>query len=174
MTPYEIMLSESQERMLIIVRQGRDAEVKRIFDKWDLPWAEIGTVTDTGRMVVRWHGQVVADIPARQIADESPVYEREALEAPYIESVRAFTLDGIPDTADPLPQLVSLLSWPTIASKNWVYRQYDHMVRDGSVVCPGSDAAVIRIKADSVPPLPADSGGAGRFQPPASLRSWSP
>ena len=88
MTPYEIMLSESQERMLIIVRQGRDAEVKRIFDKWDLPWAEIGTVTDTGRMVVRWHGEVVADIPARQIADESPVYEREAIEAPYLESVQ--------------------------------------------------------------------------------------
>ncbi len=161
MTPYEIMLSESQERMLIIVRQGRDAEVKRIFDKWDLPWAEIGTVTDTGRMVVRWQGQVVADIPARQIADESPVYEREAREPRYLESVRAFTLDGIPDTADPAPQLISLLSWPTIASKNWIYRQYDHMVRDGSVVCPGSDAAVIRIKADSVPPLPAGAGGAG-------------
>lgn len=156
MSPYEIMLSESQERMLIIVRQGRDAEVKRIFDKWDLPWAEIGTVTDTGRLVVRWQGQVVADIPTRQIADESPVYEREVREPRYLESVRAFTLDGIPDTADPAPQLISLLSWSTIASKNWTYRQYDHMVRDGSVVCPGSDAAVIRIKADSVPPPPAD------------------
>jgi len=161
MTPYEIMLSESQERMLIIVRQGRDAEVKRIFDKWDLPWAEIGTVTDTGRMVVRRQGHVVADIPARQIADESPVYEREAREPRYLDSVRAFTLDGIPDTAGPAPQLISLLSWPTIASKNWVYRQYDHMVRDGSIVCPGSDAAVIRIKADSVPPLPAGAECAG-------------
>ena len=167
MSPYEIMLSESQERMLIIVRQGRDAEVKRIFDKWDLPWAEIGTVTDTGRLVVRWQGQVVADIPTRQIADESPVYEREVREPRYLESVRAFTLDGIPDTADPAPQLISLLSWSTIASKNWTYRQYDHMVRDGSVVCPGSDAAVIRIKADSVPPPPAWAGGAGPAPAPS-------
>jgi len=155
MTPYEIMLSESQERMLIIVHQGRQEEVKRIFDKWDLPWSEIGAVTDTGRMVVRWRGQVVADIPARQIADESPVYEREAREPDYLESVRAFTLGGIPDTTDPVAQLRTLLAWPTIASKNWVYRQYDHMVRDGSVVGPGSDAAVIRIKDDSIPPLPA-------------------
>lgn len=167
MSPYEIMLSESQERMLIIVRQGRDAEVKRIFDKWDLPWAEIGTVADTGRLVVRWQGQVVADIPTRQIADESPVYEREAREPRYLESVRAFTLDGIPDTANPAPQLISLLSWSTIASKNWTYRQYDHMVRDGSVVCPGSDAVVIRIKADSVPPPPAGAGGAGPAPAPS-------
>src|SRR5499433_4075760 len=74
MTPYEIMLSESQERMLIIVQKGREDEVKRIFDKWDLPWAEIGVVTDTGRMVVRHHGAIVADIPARKLADEAPVY----------------------------------------------------------------------------------------------------
>jgi phosphoribosylformylglycinamidine synthase len=151
MTPYEIMLSESQERMLIIVKQGREPEVQRIFDKWDLPWAQIGTVTDTGRMVVRQHGKVVADIPARKIADESPVYQREAKEPGYLKEVRAFTLAGVPDTRDPLAHLKALLSWPTIASKNWVYRQYDHMVRDNTVVCPGSDAAVLRIKADSLP-----------------------
>jgi phosphoribosylformylglycinamidine synthase II len=151
MTPYEIMLSESQERMLIIVHQGREDEVKRIFDKWDLPWAQIGFVTDTGRMVVRLQGVVVADIPARKIADESPVYQREAREPEYLKDVRAFRLDGIPDSGDPAAALKKLLAWPTIASKNWVYRQYDHMVRDGSVVCPGSDAAVIRIKQDSVP-----------------------
>jgi phosphoribosylformylglycinamidine (FGAM) synthase-like enzyme len=80
MSSYEIMLSESQERMLIIVHKGREEEVKRIFDKWDLPWSEIGTVTDTGHMVVKHHGKVVADIPARKIADESPVYQREARE----------------------------------------------------------------------------------------------
>jgi phosphoribosylformylglycinamidine synthase len=154
MTPYEIMLSESQERMLIIVHQGREEEVKRIFDKWDLPWSEIGRVTDTGRMVVRHHGQVVADIPAALIANESPVYERDAREPAYLDRVRAFTLDAIPDTTDPTPHLSALLGWPTLASKNWVYRQYDHMVRNGSVVCPGSDAAVIRIKADSLPPYP--------------------
>jgi len=151
MSSYEIMLSESQERMLIIVHKGREEEVKRIFDKWDLPWSEVGTVTDTGRMVVRHGGRVVADIPAKKIADESPVYQRASQEPEYLQAVRAFRLDGIADTKDPVAVLQQLLSWPSIASKNWVYRQYDHMVRDGSVVCPGSDAAVIRIKGDSLP-----------------------
>jgi phosphoribosylformylglycinamidine synthase len=155
MTPYEIMLSESQERMLIIVQAGREDEVKRIFDKWDLPWAEIGRVTDTGRMVVRHDGRVVADIPAKKLADEAPVYQREAREPAYLEAVRAFTLAGVPDTTDPVGALKTLLGWPTLASKNWVYRQYDHTVRAGTAVCPGSDAAVLRIKEDSLPALPA-------------------
>jgi phosphoribosylformylglycinamidine synthase len=142
--------------MLIIVHKGREEEVKRIFDKWDLPWSEVGTVTDTGRMVVKHHGKVVADIPAKKIADESPVYQRNSMEPEYLKAVRAFRLDGIADSKDPAAELKKLLAWPTIASKNWVYRQYDHMVRDGSVVCPGSDAAVLRIKADSLPD--ADSG----------------
>ena len=152
MTPYEIMLSESQERMLIIVEKGREDEVKRIFDKWDLPWAEIGRVTDTGKMVVRNHGQLCADIPAKKLADEAPLYQREAHEPEYLQAIRAFRLDAVPEMTDPVPALKSLLSWPTIASKNWVYRQYDHMVRDGTAVCPGSDAAVLRIKEDSLPP----------------------
>ncbi len=151
MSSYEIMLSESQERMLIIVKKGREAEVQRIFDKWDLPWAEIGVVTDTGRMVVRHHGQVVADIPAKTIADESPVYVREWREPHYLAGVRAFTLEQIPDTTDPVGNLEALLAWPSIASKHWVYRQYDQMVRDNTVVAPGSDAAVLRIKGDSIP-----------------------
>jgi phosphoribosylformylglycinamidine synthase II len=151
MTSYEIMLSESQERMLIIVHKGREAEVKRIFDKWDLPWAEVGFVTDTGRMVVRHGGKIVADIPAKKIADESPVYQRESSEPEYLKAVRAFRLDGIADTKTPVEDLKKLLAWPSIASKNWVYRQYDHQVRDGSVILPGSDAAVIRIKSDSIP-----------------------
>ena len=153
MTSYDLMLSESQERMLIIVHKGREEEVKRIFDKWDLPWSEVGTVTDTGRMVVKHHGQIVADIPAKKIADESPVYQRDSREPEYLKAVRAFRLDGIADSKDPAAELKKLLAWPTIASKNWVYRQYDHMVRDGSVVCPGSDAAVLRIKTDSLPEL---------------------
>src|SRR5512138_1836505 len=157
MTPYEIMLSESQERMLIIVQRGREEEVKRIFDKWDLPWAEIGVVTDTGRMVVRHHGQVVADVPAKKLADDAPVYQREAREPAYIQQVRAFRLDGVSDTKDPAADLKTLLAWPTIASKNWVYRQYDHMVRDGTSICPGSDAAVLRIKADSLPESAGES-----------------
>jgi phosphoribosylformylglycinamidine synthase len=151
MTPYEIMLSESQERMLIIVQKGREEEVKRIFDKWDLPWAEIGRVTETGRMVVRNNGQLVADIPARKLADEAPVYQREAREPEYLKGVRSFTLSNVPQMPDASEVLKALLAWPTISSKNWVYRQYDHMVRDGTAVCPGSDAAVIRIKEDSLP-----------------------
>jgi phosphoribosylformylglycinamidine synthase subunit PurL len=157
MTSYEIMLSESQERMLIIVKKGHEAEVQRIFDKWDLPWAEVGFVTDTGRMVVKHHGKIVADIPAKKIADESPVYQRESREPAYLAEVREFRLDAIADTKSPITDLKALLASPTIASKNWVYRQYDHMVRDNTIVAPGSDAAVLRIKADSLPGL----GGRG-------------
>jgi phosphoribosylformylglycinamidine synthase len=159
MTPYEIMLSESQERMLIIVHAGREEEVKRIFDKWDLPWAQIGNVTGTGQMVVKSGGQVVVDITAKKLADQAPVYQRESREPDYLQAVRGFTLAEAPELKDPAAALRELLAWPTIASKNWVYRQYDHMVRDGSVVCPGSDAAVIRIKEDSLPP---SAGAEGR------------
>ncbi len=170
MTPYEIMLSESQERMLIIVNQGREEEVKRIFDKWDLPWAEIGQVTDTGRMVVRNNGHVVADIPAKKLADEAPLYDREANEPLYIKTVRAFTLAGIPDASDPVAALKQLLAWPTVASKNWVYRQYDHMVRDGTAVCPGSDAAVLRLKGDSLPQ--SQDGSESTAQPPTPAEKY--
>ncbi len=165
MSSYEIMLSESQERMLIVVHKGREEEVKRIFDKWDLPWSEIGIITDTGHMKVRHGGKLVVDIPARKIADESPVYQREAVEPAYLKDVRAFRLEGIPDTTYATHAsneshvsyvLKKLLAWPSIASKNWVYRQYDHQVRDGSVVLPGSDAAVIRIKTDSLPVMSAE------------------
>lgn len=156
MTPYEIMLSESQERMLVIVHRGREEEVKRIFDKWDLPWSEIGTVTDTGQMVVKNNGRIVVDVPAGQLADDAPVYYRDACEPDYLKSVRAFTLDEVPDLTDPTLPLCELISSPDISSKNWVYRQYDHMVRDGTVVCPGSDAAVLRIKHDSIPLAPDD------------------
>ncbi len=156
MSSYEIMLSESQERMLIVVTKGREEEVKRVFEKWDLPWAEIGVVTDSGRMVVRHGGQVVVDVPAKKLADEAPIYFREDKEPTYLAGVRAFRLDGVPDTTSPGADLQKLLANHSIASKNWVYRQYDHMVRDGSVVCPGSDAAVIRIKSDSVPVLRQD------------------
>src|SRR5436190_1311957 len=118
MTSYEIMLSESQERMLIIVQRGREDEVKRIFEKWDLPWAEIGTVTDTGRMVVKHNGSVVADIPAAKLANEAPVYQREAREPAYLAAVRAFTLAQVPPLKDPIADLKALLAWPTIASTN--------------------------------------------------------
>jgi len=152
MTPYEIMLSESQERMLIIVEKGKEYLVEQIFNKWDLPWAKIGEVTDTGKMVVKNRGEIVAEIPAKKIATESPVYHRESSEPAYFKQTRSFSIHSIADVKQPESCLLELLAWPTIASKHWVYRQYDHMVRNGTIVCPGSDATVIRIKSDSLPP----------------------
>jgi phosphoribosylformylglycinamidine synthase subunit PurL len=142
MTPYEILLSESQERMLIIVERGREATVKEIFDKWDLPYAHVGEVTDDGVMRVLNHGQVVVEIPAAKLADEAPVYEREIAADPPRPELR---IEDVPP-ADLHESLIQLLAHPTIASKNWVYRQYDHSVRAGTVVPPGSDAAVFYVR----------------------------
>jgi phosphoribosylformylglycinamidine synthase II len=148
MNSYEIMLSESQERMLVIVRRGRESEIERIFAKWDLHASPIGFVTDTGRMVVKQHGITVADIPASALTDEAPVYHREAREPAYLQKTRAWTPSGLPDLDQGRAQaaLPRLLAHPTIASKRWVYRQYDHMVQHGTVVLPGSDAAVVRLR----------------------------
>ncbi|MCS1408004.1 MAG: Phosphoribosylformylglycinamidine synthase subunit PurL [Verrucomicrobia subdivision 3 bacterium] len=159
MTPCEIMLSESQERMLIIVHKGREAEVKRIFDKWDLPWAEIGFVTDTGRMVVRHEGEVVVDLPARELTDEAPIYHRDSRRPAYLDEYQQLTLDQVPFSEGPQEALLRLLAWPTIASKNWVYRQYDYTVRSSTVLFPGSDAAVVRVKEDSLPEISKGSKG---------------
>lgn len=143
MTPYETLLSESQERMLIIAKRGQEQVVREIFDKWDVPCAEIGLVTDDGMMRVRNHGHVAAEIPAKPLADEAPLYTREA-EAPA--ATLPLDLATVPEI-DNKAALRQLLSDPTIASKNWVYRQYDHMVRTGTVVRPGSDAAVFHVRA---------------------------
>ena len=140
MTPYEIMLSESQERMLIIVKKGREQVVKDIFEKWDLPYAEVGVVKDDGMMRVLNEGKVVAEIPASKLADDAPLYERETKPRPAPEP-----LGDLPEV-DLHAALPALLAHPTIASKNWVWRQYDHMVRAGTCVLPGSDAAVFLIR----------------------------
>ncbi len=142
MTPYEILLSESQERMLIIVERGREATVKEIFDKWDLPYACVGEVTGDGLMRVLNHGRVVVEIPADKLANDAPVYEREVVPDPPAPELR---IEDVP-MADLRESLVRLLADPTIASKNWVYRQYDHTVRAGTVVPPGSDAAVFYVR----------------------------
>jgi phosphoribosylformylglycinamidine synthase II len=142
MTPYEILLSESQERMLIIAKAGRESEVKRIFEKWDLPCAEIGRVNEDGMMRVRAGSRVVVEIPARALADEAPVYHREV--APRSPEP-PLDLGSLPQT-DLLAALLQLLAHPTISSKNWVWRQYDHMVRTGTMVAPGSDAAVFYVR----------------------------
>ncbi|MEI8235441.1 MAG: phosphoribosylformylglycinamidine synthase subunit PurL [Verrucomicrobiota bacterium] len=140
MTPYEIMLSESQERMLIIVEKGKEHVVREIFEKWDLPYAEVGVVKDDGMMRVKVGEITVAEIPARQLADEAPIYHRETQAKPA-----PTPLTEIPK-ADVGLALGKLLADPSIASKEWVYRQYDHMVRDGTMVLPGSDAAVFIIR----------------------------
>ncbi len=144
MTPYETMLSESQERMLIIVRKGHEKTVTDIFEKWDLPCALIGQVTEDGLMRVKNHGETVVEIPAKQLADEAPVYKREARRPADLDAKQHLLLASIPQ-ADIESTLPKLLATPDLASKRWVYRQYDHMVRVGTVTPPGSDAAVVRI-----------------------------
>ncbi len=159
MTAYETMLSESQERMLIIARKGREPEVEAIFEKWDLHAARIGEVTSDGLMRVKKGGAIVAEIPARQLADDAPLYAREA-KAP--EPAPELRQDDLPAPKDLAAELEQLLAHPTIASKNWVWRQYDHQVRAGTCVLPGSDAAVVRLILDElVPGFGASSPVAG-------------
>jgi len=150
MTPYETLLSESQERMLIIARRGKEDVVRRIFEKWDVPCAEIGRVTDDGMMRVLNNGSTAAEIPAKPLADEAPLYSREARklsaeEAEITEEdlTRKISASSALSAVNSLRQL---LRDPSIASKNWVYRQYDHMVRTGTIVRPGSDAAVFHVR----------------------------
>ncbi|MBV8814832.1 MAG: phosphoribosylformylglycinamidine synthase subunit PurL [Verrucomicrobia bacterium] len=142
MSPYEILLSESQERMLIIVQRGKEEQVKRIFEKWDLPYSKVGTVTNDGFMRVLDDGSVEVEIPAKQLADDAPIYEREAAPPPAPESIDISKLELL----DPKRSLLQLLKHPSIASKNWIFRQYDHTVRAGTVVPPGSDAAVFYVR----------------------------
>jgi phosphoribosylformylglycinamidine synthase II len=149
MSPYEIMLSESQERMLFIVRQGREAEVEQIFEKWDLHAVRIGTVTDDGLLRVRDHERVVAEIPNRALAEEGPVYNRPTLRPPDLDERKALNLMTLEPSPPAAEALVRLLASPQIASKRWVYRQYDHMVRTNTIVPAGMGAGVIRVKGTS-------------------------
>ena len=143
MTPYEILLSESQERMLIIARRGKENLVRAIFEKWDVPCVEIGRVADDGMLRVRDDGAIAAEIPAKALADEAPLYSREAKPVAAAIGDRDLTNLTKIDNHEALRQL---LRDPTIASKNWVYRQYDHTVRTGTLVKPGSDAAVFFVR----------------------------
>ncbi len=145
MTAYEILLSESQERMLIIARRGKENLVREVFDKWDVPCAEIGRVTSDGMMRVRNNGAIAAEIPAKALAEEAPLYSREA-KKPTAEVAEDAELVKNISALSVVESLRQLLSDPTIASKNWVYRQYDHTVRTGTIVKPGSDAAVFFVR----------------------------
>jgi phosphoribosylformylglycinamidine synthase subunit PurL len=143
MTPYEILLSESQERMLIIAKRGKEDVVRAIFEKWDVPCVEIGRVADDGMMRVLDNDAIAAAIPAKALADEAPLYSREA--KPVAAAIDHLGLTNLAKI-DNLEALRQLLCDPTIASKNWVYRQYDHTVRTGTLVKPGSDAAVFLVR----------------------------
>ena len=166
MTPYEIMLSESQERMLLVAKQGREAEVERIFEKWDLHAVHIGHVTSDGMLRVKDRGVVVAEIPNRALTDEAPVYRRPMSEPEYLRDAQMLNLDELDrspkrlalqesgvardfqpsDPSDQNAVLLAILGSPTVASKRWVYRQYDHMVRTNTINLPGLGAGVVRIK----------------------------
>ncbi len=146
MTPYELMLSESQERMLMVAKAGREEDCIRICKKWDLDVAVVGRVTSDGFLRVIDQGEVVAEIPASSLADDGPRYERPYSPPAYQDMLTNLNYDSIPDVKDPSTALLALLASPTIASKRWIYEQYDHMVQTNTVVRPGSDAAVVRIK----------------------------
>ncbi len=146
MTPYEIMLSESQERMLLVARKGTEDKVVEIFKKWDLDAVVVGRVTDDGVMRIKMHGQTVAELPVKPLADGAPLYNRPISEPAYQKELQVLDLNEVGEPSEYNEVLLKLLDSPTIASKKWIYRQYDHMVRTNTVVLPGSDAAVVRIK----------------------------
>src|SRR5207244_583611 len=150
----EIMLSESQERMLLVVKRGRGAEVERVFDKWDLHAVHIGSVTDDGLLRVKDRGAVVAEIPNRALTDQAPVYHRPMAPPEYLAEAQQLDLDMLPPPREvgralsgpANDALMLLLGSPTIGSKRWVFRQYDHMVRTNTLNIPGLGAGVVRIK----------------------------
>ena len=146
MTPYEMMLSESQERMLMVLKPGREDFAEAIFRKWELDFAVIGTVTDTGRMVLTWNGETVCDIPLGPLADEAPLYDRPAAsKEAYQAWAGVAPLGDIPESTDIAADLLKLMGSPDIASRRWIWEQYDHMVGADTVQRPGGDAAVVRV-----------------------------
>jgi phosphoribosylformylglycinamidine synthase subunit PurL len=140
MTPYEMMLSESQERMLMVLKPGREAEAEAIFRKWELDFAVIGEVTDTGHMVLEFGGEVVCDIPLGPLADKAPCYER-----PYAIPKSPEPLSDIPESTDIAADLLKLMASPNLASRRWVWEQYDQQVGGDTVQRPGGNAAIVRV-----------------------------
>ncbi|HSG98842.1 MAG TPA: phosphoribosylformylglycinamidine synthase subunit PurL, partial [candidate division Zixibacteria bacterium] len=148
MTPYEILLSESQERMLVCVKKGCENRVREIFEKWELDSEIIGRVTDSGRFVVRENGVVVADVPSEHLVlgGGAPVYIRETKRPEYLDDAAEFDVTTLPQDCDWNKTFLTMISSPNLAHKGWVFHQYDSSVRSNTAVYPGSDAAVIRIK----------------------------
>jgi len=162
MIPYETMLSESQERMLIIAKKGHERTVEQIFEKWDLHATRIGQVTGDGLMRVKQQGKTVAEIPAKKLAEDAPVYVREARAPQKVKELDPQS-SILKEPGDYGEALLELLRNPTIASKNWVYRQYDHQVLAGTCVLPGSDAAVVRILLETKSPVADGTATCARY-----------
>ncbi|MFM6853420.1 MAG: phosphoribosylformylglycinamidine synthase subunit PurL [Sphingopyxis sp.] len=144
MTTYEMMLSESQERMLMVLKPGREAFAEAIFRKWELDFAVIGTVTDTGHMVLEHHGQIVCDIPLAPLADDAPEYDR-----PHTPTPPRAPVTNVPQSADLGADLLAIMASPDIASRRWIWEQYDQKVGGDTVQAPGGDSAVVRVHGTS-------------------------
>ena len=148
MTAYEMMLSESQERMLMVLKPGKEAFAEAIFRKWELDFAVIGHVTETGRMVLEHHGEIVCDIPLAPLADNAPLYDRPALTRDAYKAwaqVKPLDEASIPESTDIAADLLKLMASPDIASRRWIWEQYDHKVGGDTVMPPGGDAALVRV-----------------------------
>ena len=146
MVPYEIMLSESQERMLLVVDKGREREVEQVFEKWDLHAEQIGTVTATGRVRLFERGTLVADVPTRALTDEGPVYRRPTREPEWQRRIQSLDFTRLGAPVDPARAFTALIASPVIASKRWAYRQYDHTFGTNTIATPGASAGVVRVK----------------------------
>lgn len=148
MIPYEIMLSESQERMMVVVQRGKEDRVQKIFKKWGLHAVKIGQVIDDDRVIVKLNGEIVADVPASPLVlgGGAPIYHRERKRPSYLDEINKLDIDRLAVPDDLNDTLLTILGSPNIADRQWIYRQYDHMVRTNTAVAPGSDASVIRIR----------------------------
>ena len=146
MTPYEVLLSESQERMLVVLEKGREDTAREIFGKWNLDFSVIGKVTDSKKLTVVEKGEVVADLPVSLITSDAPMYTRPVKKPAYLEKIKRLTPQDIPEPQNLQEVFLKILSSPTVSSKKWVYEQYDHMVRTDTVLGPGADSAIIRLK----------------------------
>lgn len=168
MTPYEILLSESQERMLLVTDEEKIEELAKIAEFYHLSWAVVGRTTEDGRLRAFSEGEVVADLPVSLIVDEAPAYDRPVREPAYLKEVREFDQDVLP-LVDIKEAFLKLLSSPNIASKEWVYTQYDYQVGTNTVIKPGGDASLLRLKWVVKPELRTEKGvaisseGNGRY-----------
>jgi phosphoribosylformylglycinamidine synthase len=162
MIPYEIMLSESQERMLLVVERGREHEVEEVFEKWDLHAVKVGDVTEGSRLKIHERGALVGDVPNRALTDEAPVYQRPMREPAWQKEVQRLSLAELGQPPSAQAAFDRLIASPTIASKRWAYRQYDHTVGTNTIAQPGMSAAVVRVKGTKRG-LAISVDGNGRF-----------